>query len=204
VCVGGRLVAEFELGGMKRPDVPDEVGAHLTTTTEGLWVLWAHKVARGVLGDRFVPMNHGAAYPADAVAECRGPGGHRAPDRNCRCGFHAVAGSDTPGLPYGSDGLALTVILSGRILAFEWEIGALLCRAERQTVIKVGSKARPDQVVRRPDDPDGRLAVVASAPPAGSGPVRLALPADQPPAITSWDDAGFCATLTATPELALI
>jgi hypothetical protein len=50
--------------------------------------MWAYKMARPK-GDLFVPLTGGSGYPADATAECRARGVHRAPDPACTCGFHA-------------------------------------------------------------------------------------------------------------------
>jgi hypothetical protein len=93
---------------------------------------------------------------------------------------------------------ALTVALSGRVLAFEWVGGGVLWRAERQTVVRIERPGRFDQIDevlgerRHPDDPDGRLAVVTAAAPRDSGPVRLNLPVS-PPMWVCHDDAGWCA-----------
>jgi hypothetical protein len=99
---------------------------------------------------------------------------------------------------------ALTVALSGRVLAFEWAGEGALWRAERQTVVRVGSLALLDRpggapgARRRPGDPDGRLAVVPGVAPRDSGPVRLDLPASCPVALVSHDDAGWCAQPSAS------
>jgi hypothetical protein len=201
VCEGGRLLVDFVAGGTDRPAVPAEVTAHLTTTVDGSWVVWAHKLARRSSRDRFVPLASGTApYPTDAVAACRAlsrRGGHKAPEPSCRCGFHALSSPELPGLPHGWDFVALTVVLSGRVLAFDWAGGGVLWRAERQTVIRVESCADINHVLdytmRGPGDPDGRTAAVPTRQPYGSGPFRLALPVQRPPAIACRDDAGWCA-----------
>jgi hypothetical protein len=201
MCRGGRLVADFEAGTCDRPDVPEELQQHLTVTTGGLWVVWAHKLARQQ-GDLFVPLRGGSGYPADARAECRprgAPGNHRVPDPGCTCGFHALSDERLPGLPPRGGFTVLTVALSGRVLAFEWAGNGVLWRAGRQTVVRVGRHAVPDRpgevagARRRPDDPDGRLAALTGAPPHDSGPVRLNLPASCPVTPMNHDDAGWCA-----------
>lgn len=200
MCTGGRLIADFEAGTRTRPGVPEELQEHLTVTVDGLWVVWAYKLAwqRGGL---FVPLRGDSGYPADAMAECRARGSHeahRAPDPGCRCGFHALSDQSLPGLPVRGGLSALTVALSGRVLAFEWAREGVLWRAERQTVVRVGQLALPSWLGeapgarRRPDDPDGRMAVVPGAAPRDSGPVRLDLPASCPVTLVIHDDAGWC------------
>ena len=122
MCSGDRLVADFIAGTGARPGLPGELDEHLTTTVNGQWVVWAHKLARQK-GDLFVPLTGGPGYPADARAECRFRGvrsAHDAPDPGCTCGFHALSSRRFPGLPAGRRFTALTVALSGRVLAFEW------------------------------------------------------------------------------------
>jgi hypothetical protein len=201
MCRGDRLVADFEAGTGTRPAVPGELQEHLTVTADGLWVVWAHKLARQ-RGGLFIPLRGDSSYPADARAECRSRGGrgaHRAPDPGCTCGFHALSDPKLPGLPAWGGFSALTVALSGRVLAFEWAGSGVLWRAERQTVVRVGRLALPDWpeefpgARRQPDDPDGRLAVLPGAAPRDSGPVRLDLPAACPVTVVCHDDAGWCA-----------
>ena len=197
MCSGGRLVADFVAGTDVRPDLTGELEEHLTTTVDGLWVVWAHKLARHA-DDLFVPLTGGPGYPADARAKCRARGDHDAPDPGCRCGFHALSSRRLPGLPGHSGLTVLTVALSGRVLAFEWVGGGVLWRAERQTVVRVERPARFDWTEevrgrrRRPDDPDGRLAVRPAATPRDSGPVRLNLPVSSPVLPVCHDDAGWC------------
>jgi len=200
MCRGGHLVADFVAGTDARPDLPEEFDEHLTTTVNGLWVVWAHKLARQV-GDLFVPLTGGSGYPADARATCRVRGvrsAHDAPDPRCTCGFHALSSRTLPGLPVRGGFTALTVALSGRVLAFEWAGGGVLWRAERQTVIHVERPARFDRAAgalgrrRHPGDPDGRAAVVPAATPRDSGPVRLNLPVSSPVLPVCHDDAGWC------------
>ena len=200
MCSGDRLVADFVAGTDARPGLPEELDEHLTTTVSGLWVVWAHKLARQV-GDLFVPLTGGSGYPADARATCRlwgVRGAHDAPDPGCTCGFHALSSPRLPGLPTGGGFTALTVALSGRVLAFEWAGEGMLWRAERQTVVRIG---RPvpfcwtGGVVgkrRHPGDPDGRPAAVPAAAPRDSGPMRLNLPASSPVLPVCHDDAGWC------------
>jgi hypothetical protein len=198
MCRGDRLVADFVVGRDTRPCVPEGIQEHLTGTADGLWVVWAHKLARPA-GQLFVPLTGGPGYPADARAECRYRGAHDAPDPGCTCGFHALSSPRLPGLRYRGDFAALTVALSGRVLAFEWAGEGLLWRAERQTVVRVAPAARPGPAEgavgrrRHPDDPDGRLAAVPGAAPRDPGPVRLTLPAAAPVLPVSHDDAGWCA-----------
>jgi hypothetical protein len=201
MCRGDRLVADFVAGTDAQPDLPGELAEHLTTTVDGLWVVWAYKLARPA-GDLFIPLTRGSGYPADARAGCRAPGTrgvHRAPDPDCTCGFHALSSQRLPGLPAGPGFAALTVALSGRVLAYEWSGAGILWRAERQTVVRVGPAIRPDPVDeawrrrRRPDDPDGRLAFRPAATPHDPGPVRLSLPVSSPALVACHDDAGWCA-----------
>jgi hypothetical protein len=212
MCRGGRLVADFVAGTSAKPDVPEAIEEHLTVTTDGLWVVWAHKLARRSRqgGDLFIPLRGGSGYPADARAECRSrrPSDHRVPDPGCTCGFHALSDASLPGLPTHGGLTALTVALSGRVLAFEWAGDGVLWRAERQTVVRVGLSAVPDRVGeapvsrRQPDDPDGLLALRPAATPRDSGPVRLKLPASCPVTLICHDDAGWCAeprTSTGSP-----
>ena len=189
MCSGGRLLADFVAGGRERPDLPEGLDRLLTTTVDGLWVVWAHKVAHPA-GDRFRPLTSGASYPVDAVAECRRMAGHAAPDPRCTCGFHA--GSRATELPHA--GTRLEVVLSGRVLAFEWGVGVLF-RAERQTVVRVGAfvKDIDELFIPPPEDPEGRLLRLHVRPPRGVGPVRLQLPSTTPPTVAVDDDAGFCA-----------
>jgi hypothetical protein len=200
MCRGDRLVADFVAGTDARPDLPEELEEHLTRTVDGLWVVWAHKLARQE-GDLFVPLKGPPGYPADARAECRRlklQGAHDAPDPRCTCGFHALSSPGLPGLPVDSDFAALTVALSGRVLAFEWAGEGVLWRAGRQTVVRIDRPARFDQVeavlaqLRHPDDPDGRLAVVPADAPRDSGPIRLSLPVSAPVLPVCHDDAGWC------------
>jgi hypothetical protein len=201
MCRGDRLVADFEAGTRTVPAVPEELQEHLTVTADGLWVVWAYKLARQ-RGGLFVPLRGDSGYPADARAECRARGGrgaHRAPDPGCTCGFHALSDRKLPGLPARVGFSALTVALSGRVLAFEWAREGVLWRAERQTVVRVGRRpwaewpAELPGARRQPDDPDGRLAVLPGAAPRDSGPVRLDLPASCPVMLVCDDDAGWCA-----------
>ena len=199
MCSGDRLVADFVAGFDARPGLPGELEEHLTKTVDGLWVVWAHKVARQS-GDLFIPLRGGPGYPADARAECGRWRDHDAPDPGCTCGFHAVSSRGLPGLRVHSGFTPLTVVLSGRVLAFEWAGAGVLWRAERQTVVRIERSARPADRMerflstrRRPDDPDGRLAVVPAATPRDSGPVRLSLPVSAPVLPVCHDDAGWCA-----------
>ena len=200
MCRGDRLIADFVAGTDARPGLPGELEEHLTTTVNGLWVVWAHKLALPA-GDLFIPLTGGSGYPADARAECRrrgSRGAHDAPDPRCTCGFHALSSQRLPGLPAGHGFTALAVALSGRVLAFEWAGEGILWRAERQTVVRIGRPAlsgRADAVLgkrRHPGDPDGRPAAVPAAPPHDSGPVRLSLPVSCPVLPVCHDDAGWC------------
>ena len=181
MTTGGPLLADFEAGTFRRPEVPDVVGACLTTTADGRWVVWAYKVARRA-GDMYRPLVGGEAYPVDAVATCRRDEDlrqpHDAPDPGCTCGFHALS---QPWFIRPRDVVGLEVALSGRILAFEWPQGGVLLRSTRQTVMRIHpptpgmaapaactpasdvavaptAGAPPAPVRRRPDDPHGREA----------------------------------------------
>jgi hypothetical protein len=213
MCRGDRLVADFEAGTAAQPDLPRKLEEHLTTTVDGLWVVWAYKLARP-MGDRFVPLRGGPGYPADARATCQARGfrgDHDAPDPQCTCGFHALSSRSLPGLPVGHGFTALTVALSGRVLAYEWSGEGVLWRAERQTVVRTERAARVSRAEaalsqrRHPGDPDGRLAAVLPGPSRDSGPVRLSLPVSCPVLPVGHDDAGWClasspATLLTSPE----
>jgi hypothetical protein len=63
MCRGNRLVADFVAGTDARPGLPGELYEHLTMTVNGLWVVWAHKLARQA-GNLFVPLTRGPGYPA--------------------------------------------------------------------------------------------------------------------------------------------
>jgi len=200
MCSGDRLVADFVAGTFARPGLPEELEEHLTTTVNGQWVVWAHKLAQQA-GDLFVPLTGGPSYPADARAKCRARGirgTHDAPDPRCTCGFHALSSRRLPGLRGGRGLTVLTVALSGRVLAFEWVGGGVLWRAGRQTVVRVERPApvgRAEGILgqrRRPGDPDGRLAVAPAVAPRDSGPVRLNLPVSAPVLPVCHDDAGWC------------
>jgi hypothetical protein len=220
MCSGDRLIADFVAGTGARPGLPGELDEHLTTTVDGLWVVWAHKLATQK-GGLFVPLTGRPGYPADARATClrRGArGGHHAPDPGCTCGFHALSArglselselAGLAGLAAGRGLTALTVALSGRVLAFDWSGGGVLWRAERQTVVRIGRPVPADWAgagraapsgravpvpgtLRHPDDPDGRPAVVPAATPRDSGPVRLNLPVSAPVLPVCHDDAGWC------------
>ena len=198
MCRGDRLMADFVAGTDARPALPEGLEEHLTTTVNGLWVVWAHKLAQPA-GDLFLPLTGGPGYPADARAECRARRGrpaHDAPDPGCTCGFHALSSRWLPGLPPGFT--ALTVALSGRVLALEWAGEGVLWRAERQTVVRmerptVFGWTEPVPGKRRhPDDPDGRPAAVSTPAPRDSGPIRLNLPLSPAVLAMCHDDAGWC------------
>jgi hypothetical protein len=200
MCSGDRLIADFLAGADARPDLPEELQEHLTTTVNGQWVVWAHKLAYQA-GELFVPLTGGPGYPVDARAECRrrgNPGAHDAPDPGCTCGFHALSSRMLPGLRVRLDCRALSVALSGRVLAFEWAGGGVLWRAERQTVVRIerpGWFDLTEQTLGRrshPGDLGGNLAVLAPVAPRDSGPIRLELPVAAPLLPVSHDDAGWC------------
>ena len=186
MCSGGRFLVGFSAGTAERPDVPDVVEASLTLTADGTWVVWAHKAARPER-DRFQPLTGGDPYPRDAIASCRRGARHKAPQRMCSCGFHALSASAAPVVTFGA--WQLDVALSGRILAFEWSGGGVLFRAERQTVIRAGALGDPPAP---PDDPAGRLAARPVTNPRGVSPIQLRLPEAAPPTIELADDAGYC------------
>jgi hypothetical protein len=204
MCRGDRLLADFVAGTAARPGLAKELEEHLTTTVDGLWVVWAHKLAHQA-GDMFIPLTGRSSYPADARAQCLVRGlrdAHDAPDPGCTCGFHALSSPRLPGLPVRRGLTALTVALSGRVLAFEWAGEGVLWRAERQTVVRVARQPGSDRAERvpgrrrYPGDPDGRAAVVRAATPHDSGSMRLNLPASAP-VLPVCDDAGWCVTFSA-------
>ncbi|HEY1698875.1 MAG TPA: hypothetical protein VGG75_04055 [Trebonia sp.] len=206
MCRGGRLIADFAVGTEVRPGLPGKLDEHLTATVDGLWVVWAYKLAR-CQGDFYVPLTGGSGYPADAKAECRSrhrySGGalaaHDAPDPRCTCGFHALSSQRLPGLPVHPGLTKLTVALSGRVLAFEWAGAGVLWRAERQTVVRVAQPGvvnwAEENLGQRhyPGDPGGSLAAISPAAPRDSGPVRLDLTTSPAVLPVSHDDAGWCA-----------
>jgi hypothetical protein len=198
MCCGGRLLADFVAGTTELPQgLPETVAECLTVTADGAWVVWAHKVAWAER-EGFRALT-GGTYPADARARCLQGARHEAPQPHCTCGFHAVSTSGS--VPFrGRQGMAaLDVVLSGRVLAFEWIPRGMLFRAQRQTVVKVDVPQGPPQP--RPRDPGGRTALVRPGTPEDIGPVRLALPVATPPCIAISDDAGFCAgSVPAHPE----
>ena len=118
--------------------------------------------------------------------------------QQCACGFHALSSQRLPGLPVRRDFAALSVALSGRVLAYEWAGEGTLWRAERQTVVRTERPAPFDRAEpalrqrRLPGDPDGRLAAVSPAAPRDSGPIRLSLPVSSPVLPVCHDDAGWC------------
>lgn len=198
MCSGGALLADLVAGSSEKPQVL-ELADNLTMTADGKWVVWAFKLAR-VEGDQYVPLTGRGSYPAEATAACmagsRHP--HRAPDRRCTCGFRALSEPGLPGFAM-TDCAVLTVVLSGRVLAFEWPSGGFLFRAERQTVVRVDPHPLSvEQLVReweavrpRPDDPEGRWARIEAGPPSGSGSMSVQLPADWVQVAVA-DDAGWC------------
>jgi hypothetical protein len=198
MCTGGRLLADFTAGTETRPDLPAQIEEHLTITVAGLWVVWAHKLAEPA-GDLFVPLTGGSGYPADARATCRVRGKHDAPEPGCTCGFHALSSRALPRLRVCRELAALTVALSGRVLAFEWAGGGVLWRAERQTVVSVDRKVpftRTEPAPRNfrdPGDPDGHPAALRVPDPRDPAPVRLDLPVACPTVPMRHDDAGWCA-----------
>jgi hypothetical protein len=206
MCIGGRVIADFVAGACERPTMPEVAVEGLTQTVDGVWVVWAHKIAHRD-GANFRPLTQGHSYPPDAVAACARGGRHGAPEPRCTCGFHALS-SPWPGLPAGAGMTELEVVLSGRVLAFEWPAGGLLFRAERQTVIR-GAEPEP-AFMFPPDDPEGRLTRVRAGRPCGGGPLRLRLPAALPPVVELRDDAGYCLVgadapaVTAVPAFATV
>jgi hypothetical protein len=195
MCSGGRLLADFCTGSDEQPVLPEAVESCMTWTADETCVIWAHKVARSASRHSFTALTGGDSYPADAVAECR-IRRHLAPQPDCTCGFHALS-HDWAGFPMV--GVRLDVVLSGRVLAFEWARGGVLFRAERQTVVRVNASeldGRLETWLPPPDDPDGRLAFRRKRQPRGTGPVRIRLPRSTPTSVRLADDAGYCALET--------
>jgi len=198
MCISGRLLCDFTAGTTERPrDLPVQVERCLTTTTHGRWVIWAYKVAFRE-GEGFRALT-GDTYPPDACAHCRRDPRHVAPLPTCTCGFHALS-MPKAGV-VGAVALAprgritaskaplpslLSVVLSGRILAFEYDPGIALFRAERQTVVRVHDDEK------QPGDPSGSREQSRPRQPVDVGPVRLDVPHDPPEGVTLADDAGFC------------
>src|SRR5262245_59616958 len=116
MCSGGMFVAEFQAGTADRPAVPRVVEPHLTQTADGIWLVWAQKVARPAGdGAHFLPLAGGDPYPRDAVAHCRRGGAHDAPSIRCTCGFHALGNAELPvGVGFAFRRMVhLDVVLSG-------------------------------------------------------------------------------------------
>jgi hypothetical protein len=193
MCSGGRFLAGFTAGTAERPDVPDVIGESLTLTVDETWVVWAHKVAHPggdwsrPATDRFRPLTGGEPYPRDAIASCLTGANHKAPKRNCSCGFHALSTAAAPLVSFGA--WQLDVALSGRILAFEWAGGGVLFRAERQTVVCAAATSDPPGP---PADPAGWLAARPTTNPRGAAPIGLHVPTGTPPSVELADDAGYC------------
>jgi hypothetical protein len=198
MCVGGKLLADFQAGTIDPLDLPDVVAACLVPTVDDGWVVWAHKVARP-RGAKFAPLSASGTYPADARARCMYLP-HDAPRPNCTCGFHALSAPMFPGGWLRGSLVQLEVALSGRILAFEWQGSGVLFRAERQTVLRIERKmvAPP----RRPDDSAGRLVRILRQSPQGTGPLRLRLPEEPAPFVVVNDDVGACWEATIDRETA--
>ncbi len=190
MCHGGEFLADFCAGTRERPQVPEVIERCLTATPEGVWVVWARKVARP-WGDQFKPMTGSGSYPADAYALCRRGGRHKAPSRSCSCGFHALSDPWAP-FPPGVGFVHLEVALSGRILAFEWQGGGVLFRAARQTVMRVTQPLEVWSPRPPPEEPGGRLARQVGQDPRGADSCRLSLPANRAAVISVADDAGYC------------
>jgi hypothetical protein len=143
-------------------------------------------------GATFRPLSGGASYPIDARATCRFRGNHAAPDPDCTCGFHALSG-DWLGFPIDAP-TRLDVMLTGRVLAFEFHHDRVLFRAEHQLVVHATDLA-PQAGWYLPPDPTGRAASLEHATPRGSGPMRLKAPTTE---VAIDDDAGYgCAHLDA-------
>src|SRR5262249_60592741 len=103
MCRGGRLVADFVAGTQAQPDLPEALDEYLTTTVDGLWVVWAHKLALP-MGDLFVPLTGGSGYPAVARGEGRRQGGRGTPDGpqpGGAGGVHPPPHPHPPGAPTG-------------------------------------------------------------------------------------------------------
>ncbi len=239
MCQGGRLLADFVAGTREQPNVPELAGnlAHTVEGEWVVWaykLARPHSDEFLPLTGRggpypadaqaecsVVPERRPVRIPAAAFAPQRGAlleSRHSAPDPACSCGFHALSNLSAlnfMGAPFsrrnrGEPSLAcLAVLLSGRVLAFEWPggPGTVLFRAARQTVVSV---APWPAVTRNGDelwtveqilaastqsqgwwpkghgDPDGRLARLPLVQPFGSGPVRLQLPSE--PARVAVDD----------------
>ncbi len=200
MCQGGRLLADFTAGGVEKPTVPYRVEPSMTMTADGTWVVWARKYARAADGGMYVPLTAGTPYPADAVASCRAGHDHESPQPDCTCGFHAITEGRAPMqaspgrlLSLGLPALELDVVLSGRVLAFEWTATGVLFRAARQTVVRVRP---PESRWPRPPELGGQLARLAWRDPQSSRPQRLHVPS--PPTVPVDDDAGVCATAVRT------
>jgi len=75
-----------------------------------------------------------------------------------------------PGLPVGGGFAALTVALSGRVLAFEWAGEGVLWRAERQTVVRIERPALFDRLRELVAQVEERPLVQLASPPHEAAP----------------------------------
>jgi hypothetical protein len=248
MCQGGRLLADFVAGTRDQPNVPELAGnlTHTVEGEWLVWAYklarpqhdgFVPLTGRGgsypadAQAECSVgPERRSVRIPAAPFTPQRGAlleSRHSAPDPACSCGFHALSnlsalnfmGGPSPRRNRGEPSLAcLAVVLSGRVLAFEWPggPGTVLFRAARQTVVSVApfpSVSRTgeelwtvEQVLAAstpsqgwwptdPGDPDGRLACLPLVQPFGSGPVQLQLPSE--PARAAVDDhVGWCGPAT--------
>jgi hypothetical protein len=205
MCSGGRLIADFRAGTVDHPNVADVVEAQLTLTQDDKWVVWAHKVAAFSTNDGTFIAITGDRYPVDAEARCLRRR-HKAPQPDCTCGFHALSVECWRGnlnavmsrRRSNAGPVRLDVALTGRVLAFQWIGGAVLFRAERQTVMRVNAPSSTSQITSSnpwqmpPDDPAGWLAAHHDGAPRGAGPFQLRLPESAPAQVALADDAGYC------------
>ena len=169
MCQGGRLLADFVAGTRDQPNVPELAGnlTHTVEGEWLVWAYklarpqhdgFVPLTGRGgsypadAQAECSVgPERRSVRIPAAAFAPQRGAlleSRHSAPDPACSCGFHALSnlsalnfmGGPFPRRNRGEPSLAcLAVVLSGRVLAFEWPggPGTVLFRAARQTVVSV-------------------------------------------------------------------
>ena len=176
----GRLLGEVLVGEVERPYVPSCAEPSLTRTIDERWGFWAHKAAFELGGGNFQALTR-TVYPSDAEAACQRGGGHRAPQADCSCGFHALGSVDALwqcGFMWHPDPrtVLLDVLLTGRVLVLESDHFGVLFRAERQTVIAVNRGV--DKAVRE-----------------GRARWAVALPHGRPTVVAIDDDPGIHALL---------
>ena len=182
--------------------LPEELDEHLTTTVNGQWVVWAHKLARQK-GDLFVPLTGGPGYPADARAERRR---FRASEALTTSPIRGARAASTPCRAGGSRA-ARRLLLHGADRGAV-RTGAGLRVGRRRSAVAGGAADRGSHRPASPVRSDSRTPGQALAYPEDSrrspryrprrrtsrfGAVRLNLPVSCPVLPVCHDDASWCA-----------